>query len=243
QNQRLEDFASVVSHDLRNPLNVAEGYTEMAIEENETGDYEYMEEYLRTIRESHQRMEEMIQDVMTLANQGERVEEAETEEVVVGEVVEEAWGNVDTRNGELDNRAKCIVNADRNRLLQMFENLFRNAIEHGGNDTTVRVGTTSRGFYVEDDGEGIPPEERERVLERGYTTSEDGTGLGLSIIKTIVDAHGWEFGLDESDEGGARFEITGVGMEEKGRKANERMERSQKGHDEEMEEEIIKRSD
>ncbi|MDY6778997.1 MAG: HAMP domain-containing sensor histidine kinase, partial [Halobacteria archaeon] len=75
---------------------------------------------------------------------------------------------------------------------------------------TVRVGATDEGFYVEDTGKGIPPEERDTVLEQGYSTDTDGTGLGLSIVKKVVEAHNWSIDVTESEEGGARFEITGV---------------------------------
>ncbi|MDY7083447.1 MAG: ATP-binding protein, partial [Halobacteria archaeon] len=114
--------------------------------------------------------------------------------------------------------------ADRGRLLHVFENLFRNSVEHGGNDVTIRVGDLPDiheetdeedddqryGFFIEDDGPGIPEEERDDVLEHGYTTSSSGTGFGLSIVRSIVEAHGWEIDVSESEEGGARFEITGV---------------------------------
>lgn len=74
---------------------------------------------------------------------------------------------------------------------------------------TIRVGPLDdvAGFYVADDGRGIPEDDRETVLEHGYSTAEEGTGLGLSIVTRIVDAHGWEIDVTESTSGGARFEI------------------------------------
>ena len=105
--------------------------------------------------------------------------------------------------------APCIY-ADETRLQRLLENLFRNAIEHAGDDVTLRVGRLDDGFFVEDDGLGIPPEQREKVLKAGYSSDEEGTGLGLSIVKTIADAHGWSLSLAEGREGGARFEVTGV---------------------------------
>jgi signal transduction histidine kinase len=81
-------------------------------------------------------------------------------------------------------------------------------VEHGSSDLTVRVGELDRGgFYVEDDGVGIPEDEREEVFGSGYSTGEDGTGFGLAIVTEIVDAHGWRIRVRESREGGARFEI------------------------------------
>ncbi len=77
---------------------------------------------------------------------------------------------------------------------------------------TVRVGTLAdgRGFYVADDGPGIPEDERDEVFERGYTTSDDGTGFGLAIVSEIVDAHGGRITVAESEDGGVRFDVTGV---------------------------------
>jgi signal transduction histidine kinase len=91
-----------------------------------------------------------------------------------------------------------------------LENLFRNAIEHGGEDVTIRVGGLSDGFYVEDDGPGVPEDARDEVFEVGYSTSPDGTGFGLNIVKEIAEAHNWEITLTEGTTGGARFEITNV---------------------------------
>jgi PAS domain S-box-containing protein len=79
----------------------------------------------------------------------------------------------------------------------------------GGNtedELTVLVRGTEDGFAVADDGHGVPPEERDEVFERGYSTA-DGTGFGLSIVKTVAEAHGWTVTVGESEAGGARFEV------------------------------------
>ncbi|MDB2290663.1 sensor histidine kinase, partial [Halorubrum ezzemoulense] len=125
----------------------------------------------------------------------------------------DAWETADTRRGTLETAVDGgDVLADEERLRQLLENLFRNAAEHGGDDATVTVGSLAdgSGFYVADDGPGIPEAEREQVFETGYTTTADGTGFGLNIVGEIVDAHGWEIRVVESEDGGARFEITGV---------------------------------
>ncbi|WP_255491984.1 HAMP domain-containing sensor histidine kinase [Haloarcula sp. JP-L23] len=102
-----------------------------------------------------------------------------------------------------------VIEADESRLQQLFENLFRNAIEHGGEAVTVHVGALEdgTGFYVADDGPGIPSEKRDQIFDHGYSTVADGTGFGLTIVQPIVQAHGWELAVTESAEGGARFEI------------------------------------
>ena len=107
---------------------------------------------------------------------------------------------------ETDRTIRC----DLNRLRQLFENLYRNAIEHGGSDVTVTVGQLDEGFYVEDDGSGIPEGKREQVFDLGFSTADTGTGFGLSIVQQVVETHGWKIDLTEGKNGGARFEITGV---------------------------------
>ena len=82
--------------------------------------------------------------------------------------------------------------------------------EHGGADVTVTVGALDDGFYVADDGHGIPESMRETVFEAGYSTAEDGTGFGLRIVERVADAHGWTVDAAESEGGGARFEVRGV---------------------------------
>ena len=151
-------------------------------------------------------MNAIIEDVLTLTRQGERI--AETSSVKLAAVAENAWANVPTATAELVKADELgEVEADEGRLTQLFENLYRNAIEHAGEESVVRVGRSSTGFYVEDDGPGIPENERERVFDSGYTTGEEGTGMGLSIAETIATAHGWTIEIGEGIEEGARFEI------------------------------------
>jgi PAS domain S-box-containing protein len=216
QNERLEEFASVVSHDLRNPLNVAQASLDLL---RETGDDEHVGRLDRALS----RIEGIIEDVLTLARHGRSVDEPEV--VESDEVVERAWRSVETLDADLDSDLRRPLRADASRLQQLLENLFANAVEHGSADGVVRVGpldgdgdedggVSLRGFYVEDDGPGIPEGERERVLESGYSTTDDGTGLGLSIAAEIVDAHGWDLAVTTGDDGGARVEVTGVTFEE-----------------------------
>jgi signal transduction histidine kinase len=121
---------------------------------------------------------------------------------------------VETGGAELTIHDDLTFEAAPDRVSRLFENLVRNAIEHGGPDVTVTVGVLDDrgGIYVADNGIGIPPEERENVFTAGYTTSETGTGLGLAIVGEIASAHGWAIRVTESAAGGTRFEIKDIAL-------------------------------
>lgn len=206
QKERLGKFASVVSHDLRNPLNVVVGRLELVQEECDSPHFD-------TIEDAIGRMERIIDDVLWLAQEGRDI--GETQAVDLKEMAERSWAMVsdtaehaDFLTDDLANRA--VINADADRLRQLLENIFRNAINHGGPDVTVRLAVTDDGFAIEDDGPGMPADELEHVFKTGYSTDENGTGLGLSIVEQIVGAHGWDIDVTDGTDGGARFEITGV---------------------------------
>ncbi|ELZ88757.1 histidine kinase N-terminal 7TM domain-containing protein [Haloferax sulfurifontis] len=204
--QQLETFANVVSHDLRNPLNVAEGYLEL-VKEADRPDPDHVER----IEAAHERMGEIIADVLALARGG-TVDERET--VSLDAVAAEAWTNVETGTATLDTAGSASFAADRTRLLQLFENLFRNSVEHVGDGVTVTVGATRDGFFVADDGPGVPPADRPKLFESGFTTADDGTGFGLAIVESIAEAHGWSVGYEDAPDAGARFVVRGVGRAE-----------------------------
>ncbi|RKS81174.1 PAS/PAC sensor signal transduction histidine kinase [Haloarcula quadrata] len=196
ENDRLEQFASTVSHDLRNPLQVAKG-TLSQLDDSTAG--------VDRLRQAHERMEEVIEGVLTLTRQGNRVEDPSP--VDLGAVARSCWTHVSSCDTELVVEAdSLVVSGDDARLKHLFENLFRNAVTHG-QASTIRVGPLDSGFYVADDGVGIPEKERNSIFDNGYTTSADGTGLGLTIVEEIASAHDWDVSVTESGTGGARFEF------------------------------------
>jgi signal transduction histidine kinase len=203
QNQRLEEFTSVVSHDLRNPLSVIAGRLELVQRECDN-------EHLEAIEESVERMDVLIENLRRFAREGEVVERVEP--IDLSSFAEECWQHIATADATLVTETDDRVRADRGRLQQLLENLMRNAVEHGGEDVTMTVGTTDDvdGFYVEDDGPGIPVDSRAQVFQWGRSTSEENTGIGLAIVDQIAEAHGWQIHLAERPSGGTRFEITGV---------------------------------
>jgi PAS domain S-box-containing protein len=205
QNERLDEFGSIVSHDLRNPLNVARGHLELAADECES-------EHLEQIELAHDRMEELLEDLLTIA----RVGEIERDPSVVGldSLVDRAWQTVETADATLAVDADCRVRADGSRLQELLENLFANAVKHAGENVAVTVATCESGFYVADDGPGIPEDVRADVFDSGFTTTEDGTGFGLAVVNEVAQAHGWTVDVDESDDGGTRIDVTGVDLVE-----------------------------
>lgn len=201
QNDHLEDFANIVAHDLRNPLNVAQLRVGLAREELDS-------DHLPIASDALSRMEALVDDTLTLARQGQAI--TDPEEIDLTALLEQCWSIVDAAEATLvlDVESDVRVRGDRDRLRQVFENLFRNARDHADDPPTVTVSVTDSGIRVDDDGPGIPPAKREDVFEAGYTTDPTGTGFGLAIIEKICAAHGWDVSVAENDSGGARFEIT-----------------------------------
>ncbi|WP_049906082.1 sensor histidine kinase [Halorubrum californiense] len=214
-NKKLDRFAGVVSHDLQNPLHVISGYVSILDRDGDN------REQIEAIERSAARMEDIITDLLELSRVGRDIEDPETVSLVT--VVRDSWDNVETDGADLDITVpdNAIIKADRSRLMNVFENLFRNASEHNTPPLSIHVGVLNSvptdgnsesltGFFVEDDGDGIPEEKQDAIFDHGYTTHTDGTGFGLSIVTEVVEAHGWSLSYCDGEDGGARFEITDV---------------------------------
>ena len=216
KNERLESFASVVSHDLRNPLQAVSTSLDLL-------DAEVDSDHLDRSHRAVGRMERLIREVLALAREGKTIDHPSP--VSLAAIARDRWAAIPTDDATLDVETEAHIFADANRLEQLLENLFRNAIEHGGSDVTVRLGSigsdsgvgeassasdSSGGFVVEDDGPGIPAERRDHVFEMGYSTAADSPGLGLTIVDDVAQAHGWCVAATESGRGGARFAFTDV---------------------------------
>ncbi|MDS0474204.1 PAS domain S-box protein [Natrinema sp. 1APR25-10V2] len=220
QNERLDRFAGIVSHDLRNPLNVAQGRLQLARERRDSED-------LEAVAWAHERMAVLIENLLAVAREGDS--DLNTEPVGLAAIAESCWDHVQTADASLRLETDAVVRADRARLKQLLENLIRNAVEHssqnpsprtqhdavnyGDAGVTVTIGDLDDerpGFYVADDGPGIPEDERDHVFESGYSSASDGTGLGLAIVEEVAEDHGWAVSVTDGTDGGARFEFTGV---------------------------------
>ena len=234
KNDRLEEFATILSHDLRSPLNVASGNIDLAARSRES-------DRLDTAARALSRMDEIIEETLLLARSGQVI--GETERIDLRGFAADCWRNVDTADATLHVDDPPTVAADADRLRHLFENVFRNCVVHGstarvnasrlddttehgtsgsrsltgqgregsvGSNVSITVGACPGGFFVEDDGPGIPDADRESVFEAGFSTANEGNGFGLAIVQQIAEAHGWTVAVAESEAGGARFEFTGV---------------------------------
>jgi two-component system OmpR family sensor kinase len=201
QNERLDEFAGVLAHDLRNPLTAARAYTELVSES--VSDEEA--EHLQTALDALDRMEALISDTLSLAREGADV--GERQPVSLGSVARTAWETVDPADATLVVEQDRSILADESRLRQLFENLFRNVEEHCGTDVTVTVRGTDSGFVVADDGPGLPPDIAETLFGGRFESARPG--LGLLIVERVASGHGWDATVDCLD--GTRFEFSNVG--------------------------------
>jgi signal transduction histidine kinase len=198
---RLDDFASRVSHDLQGPITVASSYVQLARRADDP------DNALDQIETALQRAERLIDDILSMARSDQALS---PEPVALAEQAHTAWAMVSTGDASLVVETDATISADPQQLSRCFENLFQNAVEHGGDGVTVRVGATADGFYVADDGVGIPADKQATIFNERVSDDPDGTGYGLAIVRDIVAAHDWAIAVTDSDAGGARFEITGV---------------------------------
>jgi len=202
----MQGLFRVVAHELRNPIQIASLSLESARREDDEAAFERLADALET-------MESVVETIVDMAIDGGI---DEFEDVDVHEVAVAAWRDVREPPAELTIVEPVTVEADPDQLERLLSNLLRNAIDHAGPAVSVRIGTLDddRGFYVEDDGPGIDPAERESVFEWGYTTNGDGLGVGLPFVREIAEAHGWEVAVTSRNGGGARFEVITAPNEE-----------------------------
>jgi PAS domain S-box-containing protein len=205
QKKRLEEFSTTIAHDIRNPLNVVRGNIEDLQQDCQ-------DSRLEVAKSAVESVDDLTESVLILAKKGMVVSEPQC--VSLEPVCRKTWKTMNCPESTLKIRGDLpTILADEERLREMVQNLLGNAIEHNKNPVTVTIGQLDEiGFYIEDDGEGLPVEKKEQLLEQGYTTSDEGTGLGLTIVETICEAHGWKLHLTEGDNKGFRVEIQNVSL-------------------------------
>jgi signal transduction histidine kinase len=194
------ELLSLVVHELRNPLCIAMGHLELVQADCD-------DEHLQTVAQALDRMESLVDDFETIIDSGAIIKERHP--ISLRNLVTDSWNNITAEEASLEIETTTTIQADPDRLQEVLENLLRNAVEHGGADVSITIGDLAdrSGFYVADDGPGIPSADYETVFEWGYTTHASGSGFGLWIVETFVAAHGWSITVTESATGGTRFEI------------------------------------
>jgi two-component system, OmpR family, phosphate regulon sensor histidine kinase PhoR len=218
-----EDFVANVSHELRTPLSLIKGYVETLLD-GARNDPAITERFLKIIDRNTQRLDLLIQDLLTISALESGRMKLDLQPVELRPLVEKVFTDLNakavTKKVRLINELpEFTASADVNRLDQVFANLVDNAIKYGRAEGTVTVGGKKLDdgkleISVSDDGPGIPAEALDRVFERFYrvdkarSRDQGGTGLGLSIVKHIAQAHGGEVWARSELGKGATFFFT-----------------------------------
>jgi signal transduction histidine kinase len=196
ESQRWDAVVGSLAHDIKNPLNVVSGRLELL---------EVEQTHAEAIERSLGRVASMLDELSVAASTPTTT--ADPPRVAVAEAAERVWSEIDTNDATLTIEAESHVVDDIDCIAPLFERLFENAIQHGGEGVSVTVGDLDGGFYVADDGPGVPADMRERIFEQGYGTVPGGEGYGLFVADRVATANGWAISVGESETGGARFEI------------------------------------
>lgn len=218
-----EEFVANVSHELRTPLSLIKGYTETLLD-GARDNPEVAERFLKIIERNTQRLDLLIQDLLTISSLESGRMKLDLQRVELRPLVEKVLNflqnKADSKSVRLVNELPDLVTeADANRLDQVLANLVDNAIKYGRAEGSVIIGGKhlSSGLlemFVRDDGPGIPADSLARVFERFYrvdkarSRDQGGTGLGLAIVKHIVQAHGGEVRVESELGKGATFFFT-----------------------------------
>ncbi|MEJ2695324.1 MAG: ATP-binding protein [Candidatus Sulfobium sp.] len=221
--QVRKDFVANVSHEIKTPITAIQGFAETLLE-GALDDRENAARFLRTIKSNSERINSLVDDLMTISKIELGVIRVEKSEVDVGDVIENVRALLKDRASEKGLSLEAavtedvrIIKADRNRLTQILTNLVDNAIKFT-EEGVVRVGTGGeegeRAFiFVEDTGIGVPRKHLSRLGERFYRVDParsrklGGTGLGLAIVKHLVRAHGWDMQIESVQGKGTKVKI------------------------------------
>ncbi|MFW6458692.1 MAG: PAS domain S-box protein [Halodesulfurarchaeum sp.] len=204
-NARLEEFTTVVTQDLRNPLTVAKGWTEIAQKAHQIKE-------LDKIATSLDRMDEIIKYTLTLAHEGDGI--GHLSKVDLNDVAWESWQAIDTHSADFKNNIESTARGDYGRIAYLFRTLFQRSVDLADTEPKIRVGElrSGSGFFVADDGPKLQMDDRGSVNYSSHLGQSESETFDLMAVKRIADAHGWNLSLKESEAGGAKFEFRGVEM-------------------------------
>lgn len=200
-NDQLDQLASAIMHELRNPLTIAQGYTEQMHTPEKT------DEAYERVAGAHDRINAVIDDLLTATAHGKTVDDVEP--LQFSEEVQTAWAACDTNEATVDITSDGRVYAEPHRLSLALTRLFEAALDRTVGSEPVTVGLTDDGFFVADDGDQISEQERRAMFRYGWESETDSPGLGLALVTTIAEAHGWTVSIENTPDG-VRFEVSGV---------------------------------
>jgi signal transduction histidine kinase len=210
-------FIRDISHELRTPVAVIRGHIEL-MEEGRFEEEAERRAVLALIRGELDRLSRFVDDLLVLAR-SERPDFLQLETIAVDQFCEELIGNTQAlarRRWKLEADSRRTIVADRQRITQAMMNLTRNAVEHTSEEDEIEIGGSVRGdtavLWVRDAGDGIAPEDQERIFERfargrGDGRRYEGSGLGLAIVKAIAEAHGGRVTVRSRPGVGSAFTI------------------------------------
>jgi len=218
-NTELEQFASVASHDLQEPLSMVTGYIQLLAQCYRGQLDPHADEFIGYAVEGLERMRTLIRDLLEYARvgtQGKPVEVTDSCEAVLQALANLRMATHMAR-AEVTFDPLPIVVADHAQLVQVFQNLVANALKfHGDAPPQVHISASQEDrswkFSVRDNGIGIEPKFAERIFaifQRLHTTAEyPGTGIGLAICKKVIERHGGQIWVESSLGHGATFFFT-----------------------------------
>ncbi|NYD68476.1 sensor histidine kinase [Agromyces atrinae] len=216
-NEQLAQFAGQVSHDLRNPLMALSGFIELASDSPEMANAPEAAKSLLRAEAAADRMATMISDLLDYARSGgTRPRRADVDLAeIVGAAVEDLDATLAATGSTVVVDTPHDVAGDATLLRVLLQNLIANAVKFtaaSGREPHIEVRSSliTGGWHitVDDNGPGIPVDQRDRVfglMERGSAHSVAGLGIGLSTCKRIVEGHGGRIGIEDSPLGGTRF--------------------------------------
>jgi signal transduction histidine kinase len=205
--EEIDTFVATLVHELRSPLGIAQAYLDIGRENDNNAEeqFEKVSDALRELDRTIDELASMTKNDLTI----------EIEEISLAPLVQEVWESIDTSDGSIQIESAVELTADRVLLKILFRNLLSNAVQHGGENSTIHVGAVPNGFFIEDNGRGIPDEIKDEIFDRGFSNS-GGLGVGLSVVDDIVTAHEWEINIESEVDEGTRVEITNVTMVDRG---------------------------
>ena len=214
-NERLQEFAYILSHDLQEPLRMVSSY--VGLLESELAEHldEETREFMEYAADGADRMRGMIDGLLQYSRvetEGQAFEQTDADAVLDG-VREDLQLTINEAGAEIVADELPTLHADANQLGQLFQNLIKNAIEHGDSEPTIEITAEAVAdgyqFAVSDDGPGIATDQQEDIFglfDKGGDS--DGTGIGLAVCERIVNRHDGEIWVDSEPGDGTTFYFT-----------------------------------